>query len=173
MTVAVRPDAAEVPSGYAGYVGKIRPGEDLMTVLEAQLDEVRAAFGTLPESRGGYRYAPGKWSIKEVLGHLSDVERIFCYRALRFGRGDATAVPGFDEDAYAPAMQADRRTLADLLGEWVDVRRATLSFLRGLPPESWPRRGIANGKEVSVRALAYAIPGHVRHHLEVLADRYG
>lgn len=173
MTVAVRPDAAEVPAGYAGYVGKVRDGEDLMTLMQSQLEEVRAAFGRFPEARGSYRYAPGKWSVKELLGHLSDVERIFCYRALRFARRDPTALPGFDENDYAPAMEADRRPLADLLGEWLDVRRATISFLRGLPADAWPRRGVANGKEISVRALAYAIAGHVRHHLEVLAERYG
>jgi hypothetical protein len=172
MTVAVRPDAAEVPAGYAGYVGKVREGEDLMALMQAQLDEVRAAFGRFPEARGSYRYAPEKWSVKELLGHLSDVERIFCYRALRFARRDATPLPGFDENAYAPAMEADGRQLADLLGEWLDVRRATISFLRGLPAEAWTRRGIANGKEISVRALAYAIAGHARHHLEVLAERY-
>jgi hypothetical protein len=172
MTVAVRPAAAEVPAGYAGYVGKVREGEDLMTLMQSQLDEVRAAFGRFGEARGGYRYAPEKWSVKELLGHLSDVERIFCYRALRFARKDATPLPGFDENAYAPAMEADRRKLSDLLEEWLDVRRATISFLRGLPSEAWTRRGIANGKEISVRALAYAIAGHARHHLEVLAERY-
>ena len=143
-----------------------------MALMQAQLDEVRAAFGRFPEARGSYRYAPEKWSVKELLGHLSDVERIFCYRALRFARRDATPLPGFDENAYAPAMEADGRQLADLLGEWLDVRRATISFLRGLPAEAWTRRGIANGKEISVRALAYAIAGHARHHLEVLAERY-
>jgi DinB superfamily len=172
MTVAIRPEAAEVPAGFAGYVGKVREGEDLMTLMQSQLDEVRTAFGRFPEARGTYRYAPDKWSVKELVGHLSDVERIFCCRALRFARKDATPLPGFDENDYAPAMEADRRTLADLLEEWLDVRRATISFLRGLPAEAWARRGIANGKEVSVRALAYAIAGHVRHHLEVLAERY-
>jgi hypothetical protein len=172
MTVAVRPDAAEVPAGYAGYVGKVRDGEDLMTLMQSQLEEVRTAFGRFPEARGSYRYAPGKWSVKELLGHLSDVERIFCYRARRFARRDPTALPGFDENDYAPAMEADRRPLADLLGEWLDVRRATISFLRGLPADAWTRRGVANGKEISVRALAYAIAGHLRHHLEVLAERY-
>ena len=172
MTVAVRPDAAEVPAGYAGYVGKVRDGEDLMTLMQSQLEEVRTAFGRFPEARGSYRYAPGKWSVKELLGHLSDVERIFCYRALRFARRDATALPGFDENEYAPAMEADRRPLTDLLEEWLDVRRATISFLRGLPADAWTRRGVANGKQISVRALAYAIAGHARHHLEVLAERY-
>jgi len=172
MTVAVRPEPAEVPAGYAGYVGKVREGEDLMALMQSQLDEVRAAFGRFPEARGSHRYAPGKWSVKELLGHLSDVERIFCYRALRFARKDATALPGFDENAYAPAMEADSRKLDDVLQEWLDVRRATISFLHGLPAEAWARRGIANGKEISVRALAYAIAGHARHHLEVLAERY-
>src|SRR5262245_47185047 len=171
MTVAVRPESAEVPASYAGYVGKVRDGEDLMAVLESQLDEVRSAFGRFPEARGSYRYAPGKWSVKELVGHLSDSERIFAYRALRFARGDAAPLPGFDENAYAPAMLADQRTLADLLEEWVDVRRATLSLLRGLPTDTWTRRGVASGKEISVRALAYVIAGHARHHLEVLAER--
>jgi uncharacterized damage-inducible protein DinB len=172
MTVAARPDPVEVPAGYAGYVGKVRVGEDLMALMQSQLDEARTAFGRFPEARGSYRYAPGKWSVKELLGHLTDVERIFCYRALRFARRDATPLPGFDENTYAPAMEADRRALDDLLQEWLDVRRSTLSFLRGLPADAWSRRGIANGKEVSVRALAYAIAGHARHHLEVLAERY-
>ena len=172
MTVAVRPESAEVPASYAGYVGKVRDGEDLMGLMESQLEEVRSAFGRFPEARGSYRYAPGKWSVKELLGHLSDTERIFCYRTLRFARGDTTPLPGFDENAYAPEMRADQRPLADLLEEWLDVRRATLSCLRGLPADTWTRRGVASGKEISVRALAYAIAGHTRHHLEMLAERY-
>jgi hypothetical protein len=172
MTVAVRPESAEVPPGLAGYVGKVRDGEDVMALLESQLDELRSAFGRWPEARGSYRYAPAKWSVKELVSHLSDTERIFCYRALRFARNDATPLPGFDENAYAPEMHADERPLADLVEELLDVRRATLSFLRGLRADAWARRGIASGKEVSVRALAYAIAGHARHHLEVLAERY-
>ena len=172
MTVAVRPDAAEVPPGLAGYVGKVREGEDIMALLESQLGEIRSAFERFPEARGTYRYAPGKWSVKELVNHLSDTERIFCYRALRFARGDVTPLPPFDENAYAMEMHADGRSLADLLGELSDVRRATLSFFRGLRGEAWTRRGIASGKEVSVRAMAYAIAGHARHHLEVLAERY-
>lgn len=172
MTVAVRPQSAEVPPGLAGYVGKVRDGEDVMALLESQQEELRSAFGRFPEARGTYRYAPGKWSVKELVSHLSDTERIFCYRALRFARGDATPLPGFDENAYALEMYADERSLADLLAELFDVRRATLSFLRGLRAEAWTRRGIASGKEVSVRAMAYAIAGHARHHLEVLAERY-
>jgi len=173
MTAAVRPGAAEVPQSYAGYVARIRDEEDVMAVLADELEEVAARFGRIPETRGEYCYAPGKWSIKQLLLHLSDAERIFGYRALRFARGDATPLPGFDEDAYAPESGADDRTLADLGAEWADVRRATLALFRGLPPSAWERRGISNGKEISVRALAYATAGHVRHHLEVMAERYG
>lgn len=172
MTTAVRPEAAEVPQFCAGYVAKIRDGEDIMAVLADQLEEVPAWFGRIPESRGGYRYAPGKWSIRQVLGHLSDVERVFAYRALRFARGDATPLPGFDEDAWAPQGGADERTLADLAAEWADVRRATIALFRGLPSSAWDRRGLSSGKEISVRALAYATAGHVRHHVEVLEERY-
>ena len=172
MTVAVRPDSAEVPPGLAGYVGKVRDGEDVMGLLQGQLDEFRSAFGRFGEARGTYRYAPAKWSVKELVSHLSDTERIFCYRALRFARGDATPLASFDENAYAREMYADERPMADLLEELLDVRRASLSFLRGLRPDAWARRGVASGKEVSVRALAYAIAGHARHHLEVLAERY-
>jgi hypothetical protein len=173
MTTVVRPEAGEVPQSYAGYVAKIRDGEDVMAVLADQLEEVTARFGRIPESRGGHRYAPGKWSIKQILLHLSDAERVFGYRALRFARRDATPLAGFEEDAWAPESGADQRTLADLGAEWADVRRATLALLRGLPASAWERRGISNGKEISVRALAYATAGHLRHHLEVMAERYG
>ena len=172
MTVAVRPESAEVPPGLAGYVGEVRDGEDVMALLESQVEEMRAAFGRFPEARATFRYAPGKWSVKELVSHLADTERIFCYRALRFARGDATPLAPFDENAYALEMYADERPLAELLTELLDVRRATLSFFRGLRPEAWTRRGVASGKEVSVRAMAYAIAGHARHHLEVLAERY-
>jgi hypothetical protein len=144
-----------------------------MAVLADQLGQVAARFGRIPESRGGFRYAPGKWSIKQVLLHLSDVERVFVYRAMRFARRDATPLPGFDEDAWAPESGADDRSLADLAAEWADVRRASLALFRGLPASAWGHRGLSNGKEISVRALAYATAGHVRHHLEVLEQRYG
>lgn len=172
MTTMVRPGADEIPQSYADYVGRIGDDEDIMTVLETQVDEVKSRLARFGESRGGYRYAPGKWSVKEIVGHCSDVERIFVYRALRFARGDATPLPGFDENAYTPEMDADARSLADLTGEWMDVRRATIAFLRGMPAPAWQRRGVSNGKEISVRALILAVPGHVRHHLAVLDERY-
>jgi len=172
MIVTSRPAPDEFAPPYAGYVGRIAADEDILTVLSEQHGEVLDRLGRIPESRGEYRYAPGKWSVKEVIGHLSDSERIFAYRALRFGRGDATPLPGFDENEYVPAMAAGLRTVADLAAEWGDVRRATLALFQHLPSEAWPRRGTASGKPVSVRALAYIIGGHVRHHLGVLEERY-
>ena len=110
--------------------------------------------------------------MKEVVGHLCDVERIMVYRALRFARGDANPLAGFDEDAYAPEAGADARALASLLAEWVTVRQASLAFFHSLPPGGWARRGVANGNPVTVRALAYVVAGHEHHHLEVLRARY-
>jgi len=173
MTAIAPPPADEYGPAMAAYIGRIRDDEAILPVLETQLDEVVTQLRTVPESRGGHRYAPGKWSVKELVGHLSDAERIFAYRALRFARGDASPLAAFDENAYVPAMEADARTLADCIAEWADVRRATLALFRHLPAEAWARRGPASGKVTSVRALAYIIAGHVRHHLEVLGARYG
>jgi hypothetical protein len=168
-----RPPAIdEYPSAYADYVGRVPAGADVLDELARQLDETSRRLAATPEARGGFRYAPGKWSVKEVVGHLSDVERIMVYRALRFARGDAAPLAGFDENAYVPEAGADARTLADLIAEWVTVRQATLAFFRSLPPDSWARRGVANGNPVTVRALAYVVAGHEHHHLEVLRARY-
>jgi hypothetical protein len=172
MIVMSRPGADEFAAPYAGYVARIADDEEIVAVLESQHLEVLTRLSGIAESRGAHRYAAGKWSIKEIVGHLSDAERIFAYRALRFARGDSAALPGFDENAYVPAMEADARTLADLAAEWSDVRRASLALFRHLPAAAWQRRGVASGKEVSVRALAYITAGHVRHHLEVLGTRY-
>ena len=167
-----RPGADEYAPSFAGYVARVAEDEDIQAVLAGQLDEVLARLDRVPESRGGYRYAPGKWSIREVVGHLSDTERVFAYRALRVGRGDSTPLPGFDDQAYVPEQRADDRSLAGLVEEWGHVRRATLALLRNLPAAAWHRRGIASDQPISVRALAYIIAGHVRQHLEVLEARY-
>ena len=143
-----------------------------MEAVVKQLDQVVERFKSIPEAKGDYRYAPGKWSIKEVVGHLSDSERVFAYRALRIGRGDVTPLPGFEEEAYVPQMRAEERALADYVEEFSAVRRATTALFRNLPSGAWSRRGVANERPVSVQALAYAIVGHVRHHLEVLDSRY-
>jgi hypothetical protein len=164
--------ADEYPSGYADYVGRVPGGADVVEVLARQLEETSSLLAGIPEARGGFRYAAGKWSVKEVVGHLSDVERIMVYRALRFARGDAAPLAGFDENAYVPEAGADTRSLASLIGEWVTVRQASLAFFQGLPPGAWARRGVANANPVTVRALAYVVAGHEHHHLEVLRTRY-
>jgi len=167
-----RPRIDEYAASFAGYVARIAEDEDVVAALASQLDQVLARLNRFPEARGDYSYAPGKWNVKEVVGHLSDTERVFAYRALRIGRGDTTPLPSFDDHAYVSEMRAGDRALADLAAEWGDVRRATIALFRNLPPAAWVRRGIASGQPISVRALAYIIAGHVRHHLEVLEARY-
>ena len=173
MTVAIpRPDATEYDPYFGGYVSRVPEG-DLVATLEAQRRETQSLVAGLTEARALHRYAPGKWSIKEVIGHVTDTERVFCYRAMRFARGDQTPLPGFDEKLYAPAGRFDARPVADLAAELDAVRRATIALLRSFDAEALGRRGTANGKEVSVRALAYIIAGHERHHVAILRERYG
>ena len=172
MIAIPRPETDEYAAALAGYVARIGDDEDIAAVLGSQLDQVLAWLDRTPETRGGYRYAPEKWSVKEVVGHLSDTERVFAYRALRIGRGDATPLPSFDDQAYVSAARAGDRALASLAAEWGDVRRASIALFRNLPAEAWRRRGVAGDQPISVRALAYIIAGHVRHHLEVLKARY-
>lgn len=166
-----RPDASEHAPFYARYVDGV-PDGDLLSILEAQLNQVLSFARGLPEARGGHRYAPGKWSIREVLGHMADCERIFAYRALRIARGDSTPLAGFDENPYVQTGRFDARTLADLAEEYEAVRRATLHLFRHLDDEAVDRRGTANGVEVSVRAIAWIIAGHERHHLGMLRGVY-
>lgn len=172
MTTILRPQPDEYAAAFAGYVTRIGEDEDIVTVLASQLDQLLARLKRFPADREEYRYAAGKWTIKEVIGHLSDTERVFAYRALRIGRGDTTPLASFDDQAYVAAVGAGDRTLADLAAEWGDVRRATISLLRNLPVAAWHRRGIASGQPISVRALGYIIAGHVRHHVATLEARY-
>jgi hypothetical protein len=172
VITATRPGVGEYAPRFADYVARIADDEDIVVVLAGQLDQVLARLGRIPEARGDYRYAPEKWSIKEIVGHLCDTERVFAYRALRIGRGDSTPLPSFDDQAYVAEVRAGDRTLADLAAEWGDVRRASIALFRNLPAEAWHRRGIASDQPISVRALAYIIAGHVRHHLETLESRY-
>ena len=167
-----RPEADEIPSHYVGYIKRV-PETDPVMVCASQIEETAALLRGLSDTDAMYRYGRGKWSIKEVVGHLSDTERIMAYRALRIARGDTTALPSFDENAYVPVAKFDARSLADLVGELRTVRAATLALLRTFDAEAWRRRGTASGKPVSVRALGFMIPGHERHHVEVLRTRYG
>jgi hypothetical protein len=172
MITTTRPEVGEYAPSFADYVARVADDEDIVAVLVAQLDQVLAHLGRIPEARGNYRYVPDKWSVKEIVGHLCDTERVFAYRALRIGRGDSTPLPSFDDQAYVAGVRAGDRTLANLAAEWGDVRRATVALFRNLPAEAWHRRGTASDQPISVRALAYIIAGHARHHLQVLEQRY-
>ena len=173
MTAALiaRPGTDEYAPYYGTYIGKV-PDGDLRAMLSSQLRETLALIRSIPESRGGHRYAPDKWSIKEVLGHLVDSERIFSYRALRIGRGDSTPLPGFEQDDYVPSGRFGERTLHDLADELGAVRQATIHLFAHLDEAALERRGTASGKSISVRALAYIIAGHELHHVGILKTRY-
>ena len=166
-----RPTEDEYAPYYGRYVSRVPEG-DVLELLATQIGDTRALIRSIPESRGDHRYAPGKWSIKEVIGHVTDSERIFCYRALRIGRGDATPLPGYEQDDYIAPGGFDRRTLADLSEELAAVRQATLLLFRHFDAAALACRGTASGNPVSTRAIAYIIAGHERHHVEILKTRY-
>jgi hypothetical protein len=170
-TLISRPEATEYAPSYGGYISQV-PGGDLLAILEDQRRDTQQLLAALPETRALHRYAPGKWSVKEVVGHVSDTERVFSYRALRFARGDAQPLAGFDEQAWVPAAGFDRRSLPDLLADLDAVRRATIALFRGFDAAALARKGTANNREITVRALAYVIAGHERHHLGILRERY-
>ncbi len=167
-----RPIADEAAQFYHGYIAEVA-GENIGEQLLAQLAELERLYSSLDDRAALARYAPGKWSIKEILGHLSDAERIFAYRLLRICRGDATPLPGFDEKPYVAAGRFDDRPLATLLAEFRAVRLSSAALLEGIPQSAWSQRGQASGHPISARALAYIIVGHPAHHLAVLRDRYG
>lgn len=174
MPIALpRPGTDEYDPASAAYVARAPALDDAARQLEVQRDEVVELFSIVADANADFRYAAGKWSIREVLGHLADTERILAYRLLRIGRGDASPLPGFDENTYVPAADFERRPIADVLDEWVAVRNATLALVRGMPPDAWTRRGVANNTPVTARALVYVIVGHVEHHREGLAHNYG
>jgi len=166
-----RPQPSEYAAYYEKYVAMV-PGNDIVPILEAQRLQMAQLFAARTERDGNFRYAPEKWTVKEVLGHLTDTERIFAYRALRIARQDQTPLSGFEQDDYVRAGAFGERTLADLAEEFVHVRNATVALFRPLGEEAWSRRGAANKNEVSVRALAFIIAGHELHHREILKERY-
>jgi hypothetical protein len=170
--IVPRPAADEAAPFYHGYIAGV-PDERISVHLSAQLAEVDRLLGRLDDAAARARYAPGKWSVKEVLGHIVDAERVFSYRLFRIGRGDATPLSAFDEDAYVAAARFDDQPLADLLSEFRFTRQSTLAMVAGIAPAAWANRGESSGRAITARALAYVIPGHVSHHLGVLRDRYG
>lgn len=170
-TTIHRPADDEYVASYGRYISLV-PDGDIRSILAKQSDATINLLRGLSESQGGYRYAPGKWSIKELVAHLSDAERIFAIRAMRFARADETPLPGFEENDYVKNGSFDDFSLADLVNGFENVRRSTLSLFKLMSTEASKRRGKANNAEISVRALAYVIAGHELHHVNILRTRY-
>jgi hypothetical protein len=165
-----RPAASEYAPPYANYVALATEG-NVLAALSTQLDDMLSLLRGLPEATANTRHAPYTWSVKQVVGHMTDAERVFGYRALCFARNDPTPLPGFDENNYVDNATFDDSPLSALLDECEQLRRADLSFFRQLSPEAWSRTGVASNNPVTVRALAYIIVGHTRHHLNILRKR--
>lgn len=166
-----RPNADEHNPYYTKYIERVPEG-DLVSLLREQVIDTVALLHNVPPDRADYAYAPGKWTIKEVVGHLMDTERVMAYRALAIARNDKTNLPGFDENAWVPAANFGTRTLDDLLEEFQVVRAASIHLAKHLDADVLARRGTANGHGISVRALFYIIAGHERHHVALLKEKY-
>ena len=167
-----RPEPTEYASFYNGYVA-LAVETNILAALASQLNDMLALLQDLPEATANTRHAPYTWSVKQVVGHMTDAERVFGHRAFRFSRNDPKPLPGFDENAYVDNAPFDACAFGDLLAEFAFVRRGNLAFLRQLPAQAWLRFGIASDNPVSVRALAYILVGHARHHLLILRKRLG
>jgi uncharacterized damage-inducible protein DinB len=166
-----RPQAGEYAPYYERYISLIVEN-DILATLDRQRREMVLLLSGLSEEQGNFRYAPEKWSAKQVLGHVCDTERIFAYRALRIARGDVTPMEGFEQDDYVKNGPFARHAIAEVIEDYIAVRRATISLLRSLEEAAWSRRGIANKNEVTVRAIAYTIAGHEVHHRRILEEKY-
>lgn len=166
-----RPEASEFAPFYAGYIGKV-PDSGPVKLLEEQIGQFEK-LKSVPEDKANYAYADGKWTVKEVLGHLADGERVFSYRLTRIARGDQTPLAGFDENAWAKTAPHGKRKIADVANEMIAIRRATLALVDSLDETSIANKGVANNNAVTARAICWIIAGHAQHHLGILAERYG
>ena len=166
-----RPTKEEHDPYFRPYVDSVQ-GEDVLHTLEGQIEEAERRFGGLDETRAMHRYAPGKWSVKDVLLHVTDADRIFATRVLRLARGETLEQPGFDHDRFVQMADADQRSIAEITEEFVQVRRANLLLYRSLPEKTHAVAGLANGLRVTVRMFPWLCAGHVQHHFGVLTDRY-
>lgn len=161
----------QVPSFYQGYVARVSHHE-LITALESSSEETGRLLSQIPESLGTFTYASGKWTIKELLQHMIDAERVFAFRALTFARNDNTHLPPFDENAYVPESNAHALSITELAGSMERLRATTLDLFRSFTPEMLKRRGVANKNEMSVEGIGYIIAGHELHHTAILDERY-
>jgi len=165
------PDHSEVSEYFFTYINKVKAG-DIRAILRDQVDAAVALLRAISEERSLHRYAPGKWSIRDVLGHVNDAERVFTYRALWFARGFDSPLPSFDQDIAIPTAAADGRSWRSHIDEFQTVRAATVNLFQHLPADAWMRRGVASGNPVTVKALAYIVAGHLEHHLGIVRERY-
>ena len=170
MTIS-RPDHSEFAAFYAGYVGKV-PDSGPVTLLQEQIARFER-LKLLPEDKANYAYADGKWTVKEVIGHLADAERVFSYRLTRIARGDTTPLAGFDENAWAKTAPHAKRPIGSVANEMIAIRRSTLALVESLDDSSIGNRGVANNNPVSARAICWILAGHAKHHLDILRERYG
>jgi hypothetical protein len=173
MSVAtiVRPIIGEFSSAFEGYVALV-PESDIISVLREQTTEFAALISTIPEERGGFRYGPDKWTIREVFGHIGDCELVMSYRATCLARGEQSELPGFDENEYARTANFDDWTLAELGTQFESLRNASVAILAHLDSEAWKRKGIVNNNPITVPAIAWVMAGHLRHHMKILKERY-
>jgi hypothetical protein len=172
MIAIPTPARDEAAAYYFTYIDQVESGEDIVAILERQMGETLAFLRSIPDGRTLHRYEPGKWTIREVVGHLSDCERLFVFRAFWFGRGFDSPLPSFDQNVANATAGANERSWDSLVYEFRTVREATLTFFRDLPADAWTRRGIASDNAFTVRALAYIAAGHVIHHVKILKERY-
>ncbi len=166
-----RPENNEYGEWYAGYVSTITE-TDVVAVLAGQIEEIAELYGSIDDAKGVYKYADGKWTIKELLGHIIDAERVFGYRLHRFSHGDLTPLSSFDQDTYVANGRSNQRSFADLINEFATQRRSNVALARSFRDEDWDLAGIASDNPVTVRALAFIMAGHVRHHSRILKERY-
>ena len=166
-----RPQEGDAAPYYFHYIDQV-PGDDALAVIERQLEESAELFAAISEEKSLYRYAPDKWSIRQLLNHVTDTERAFAFRALWFGRGFTAPMPSYDQNLAAAGAQADSIAWSAHVEEFRRVRQATASLYRNMPAEGWTRSGIASDKHVTVLALAFLIAGHAAHHLKILRERY-
>lgn len=166
-----RPEANEYNLYYATYINLL-PDGDIVHILEEQMKEINLLLKDISDSEGHFRYAPNKWSIKEVLGHIADTERIMAYRLLSIARGETAELPGYNDDMYVLRAAFDKQSMQNLIENLTVVRQSTVHLLKSLDGEAWLQRGVANNSEVTVRALAYIIAGHELHHRKIIKERY-
>ena len=172
MTAITLPDRTEAAEYYYTYIDKVPRDTDICRAIEAQLPTTLEVLSGISEQKSMHKYGPDKWTIREVVGHLNDCERLFVFRAMWFARGFDSELPSFDQDVAIVGARSNDRKWKDLIDEFRSLREASIHFYRSLPDDAWAKRGIASGNPFTVRALAYITAGHVQHHLQILRERY-